>query len=225
MQCGSGMSKAFYNWIQASFDKGAIRKSGAIIAADFNYAEKTSHRISQAFITEVTIPALDAGAKDPAYLAVSVSAPTVTVDASSAGQTVQGAKQKAWLPSNFVFEIDGMDTSRVASIDSFTWKCSIAPDGSPVFDVSDIAVTFPPSSVSSWRAWYQSLASGADDERSGALTIVGANDGAVITFNLSNLGLYKLSYTATKGKSGATKRVMRAEMYCERMHLLPTVNK
>ena len=73
LQCGAGMSKAFYNWMKDSFDKGAIRKNGSIVSADFDYKEKKSARLSNAFITEVTIPALDATAKDPAYLAVSMS--------------------------------------------------------------------------------------------------------------------------------------------------------
>lgn len=227
MQIGSGMSKSFYNWMKDSFDKGAIRKNGSVVSADFNYNEKRRSQASAMFITEVTIPALDASSKDPAYLAVKLAVERITVLPSS-GAPVQARKQKAWLPANFVFEIDGMDTSRVASIDSFTWKCSIAPDGSPVFDVSDIALEFPVSSLSSWQEWFRSLASGADDERDGALTIVGAENGAVITFPLHNLGLFSL-YKATQGKTGKTKLAregrMRAEMYCERMRVLPTVNK
>ena len=88
------------------------------------------------------------------------------------GSPCQGAKQKAWLPANFVFELDGVDTSRVASIDSFTWKCAVAADGSQVLDVSDIGVSFPARpSLSSWqRVVRRDMASGADDERDGALT-------------------------------------------------------
>ena len=69
-----------------------------------------------------------------------------------------------------MFEIGGVDTSRVATIDSFTWKCAVADDGSFVLDVSDIGVTFPKASLPSWQQWYDSLAGGADDERHGALT-------------------------------------------------------
>ena len=41
-----------------------MRKNGAIIAGDFNYKEKSSRAISKAFITEVTIPALDGASKE-----------------------------------------------------------------------------------------------------------------------------------------------------------------
>jgi hypothetical protein len=178
VQVGSAMGKPMYDWIKASFDKGYQRKNGALIAADFNYKEKSRHTMSQAFISEVTIPALDGASKEAGYLAVGVTAPKVT-DAAGSGAPVQAAKQKAWLCSNFAFQLDGLDTSRVASIDSFTWKCSVAPDGSQVLDVSDIGVTFPKASLSSWQQWYQSLASGADDERDGALTLVGASGLAI----------------------------------------------
>jgi hypothetical protein len=206
LQVGSAMAKPMYDWIKASFDKGYVRKNGAIIAADYNYKEKRHTEMSQAFISSVTIPHLDGASKDPAYLAVSLS-PTKLTDTTPSGAPVQAAKQKAWIPSNFVFEVGGVDTSRVASIDSFTWKCTVADDGSFVLDVSDIGVTFPKTSLSSWQKWYDSLAGGADDERQGALTIVGAS-GLAITIGLENLGLYRLLPTVNKR--------VKAEMYCER---------
>src|SRR5581483_11295620 len=36
VNCGTGMSKGFYDWIKASFDHNYVRKDGAIITADFN---------------------------------------------------------------------------------------------------------------------------------------------------------------------------------------------
>jgi hypothetical protein len=209
VQAGSGMDTTFYNWIKDSFDKGVVRQSGAIVAGDFNWNEKRRASISQAAISSVTFPALDGSSKDPAYLAVDIS-PTDVKSPPPSGQPIQGGQQKAWLPSNFVFEIGGVDTSRVASVDSFTWKCTVAPDGSLVMDVSDIGVTFPRSSLASWQRWYDSLVSGADDERDGALTLVGAHEGAVVTVGLYNLGVHRLS--PQPGYAGR----MKAEMYCER---------
>jgi hypothetical protein len=218
LQVGSGMGKGMYNWIKDSFDKGVVRKNGAIIAADFNYVEKSRRTASQAFISSVTVPALDATAKDPAYIAVSLACDKVT-PVKPTGQVVQGQKQKAWIPSNYVFEIDGANTKRVASIDSFTWKCRLASNGSFGIEIDDIAVTFPKEDLSSWQQWYNNLVGGEADERDGALTLIGADDGAVVTFVLSNLGLYRL-----RPAQGAAGRI-KAEMYCERMRLLPTVNK
>ena len=216
LQVGSGMSTAMYNWMKDSFDKGfAARKNGAIISGDFNWNEKSRQPLSNAFISSVTIPALD-GTVDiapPAYVAVKVKPPIrqapTKPDASPAPMPPERTA-KGWLPGNFVFEIDGVDTSRVATIDSFTWKCTVAADGSFVLDVSDIGVTFPSARLSSWQRWLDSLLGGSDDERDGRLTLVGANNGAVITVGLSNLGLHRLY-----PQPGYASRV-KAEMYVEK---------
>ncbi len=210
VQVGSGMSKPMYDWIKASFDKGYVRKGGAILAADFNYKEKSRSTASTMSISALTVPALDGASKEHGYLAVDISCPQVTTGKPT-GQDIRGqlgSKQKAWMCSNFVFEVAGADTSRVATVDSFTWKCSIAADGSVLMDVSDIVVTFPRADVSSWQQWYRSMMSGADDERDGALTLKGASGGAVVTFSFENLGLYRLLPTVNKR--------VQAEMYCER---------
>jgi hypothetical protein len=209
VQVGSAMGKPMYDWIKASFDKGYVPKSGTVTAGDFNYKEKSRHTMSQMSISSITVPELDAGSKEAGYLAVNLSSPKVTT-VQPTGQDIRGqlgSKQKAWLCSNFVFEVNGADTSRVASIDSFTWKCSIASDGSVAIDISDLGVTFPRDSVASWQQWYRSMISGGNDERDGALTLVGAG-GIACTFVFENLGLYRLLPTVNKR--------VKAEMYCER---------
>jgi hypothetical protein len=213
-QVGARMGKPMYDWIKASFDHKYERKSGAIHAADSNRMDKGGRAISTMQINSVTIPALDAASKDPAYLAVGCTVSNVT-DIPASGQPVDVAKQKHWVPSNYVFEIDGVDTSRVAKIDSFTWKCSIAADGSAVTEVSRIKVKFPwldaASPPGSWARWYQNLANGVNDERNGTLTL-GSVDGAALTFHLLNLGLVKLG----PDPSAPTRR-FNAELYCEEM--------
>ena len=214
-QVGSGMGQPMYDWIKASFDQGYVRKSGALIAADFNYNEKARRSFSDALITEVTIPALDIrpplAVGDSCYIIMTCPALTVA-DVTPSGLPEQAAKQKAWLCSNFVLEIDGVDTSRVTKIDSFTWKNSTAADGSSVLEVSDIGVTFPRASLPSWKRWYDSLGSGADDERNGTLTLVGAQGGAVVTIGLGRLGINELLPDAP---FGTTSGRVKVEMYCE----------
>ena len=217
IQIGSGMSKPMYDWIQASWDKGYVRKNGAIIAADFNYKEKARREFTDALITEVTIPALDKASGVPVRGTVTVKFRAASVvEGAGSGAPVQAAKHKAWLCSNFVLVIGGLDTSRVASIDSFTWKQSVQADGSVVLDAGNLGVTFPRASLPSWQRWYDNFAVGGDatDERNGTLELVG-QDGTVLNLGLFNLGLYRL----WPQQGYWTK----AEMYCER--LLPTVNK
>lgn len=222
IQIGSNMSEGFYSWIQDSWDKKYVRKNGAIIAADFNYKEKARREFTDALITEVTIPALDtflpSGVPVRGTISVKFSAASVA-DVPGSGAPVIAAKHKAWLCSNFRLIVQGVDTTRVASIDSFTWKQSVQADGSVVLDAGDIGVSFPPASMPSWRRWYNNFAVGGDatDERNGTLELVG-QDGTVLDISLFNLGLYRLDPNAGAG----IKRV-KAELYIER--LLPTVNK
>ena len=223
IRVGCGMGKGMYDWIQNSFDKGSVRKNGAVISADFNLNEKARREFTNALITEVTFPALDGASKDPAYLTVTFS-PDSVADVPPSGLPVQAARQKAWLPANFRLVIDGVDTTRVASIDSFTWKQKIIenPTGgsSVVLDAGDLGVFFPSASLPSWQRWYDNFAVGGDatDERHGILELVGAS-GAVLDLDLSNLGIYQL-----KGDTlGSSARRFKVKCYCER--LLPTVNK
>src|SRR5687767_9111502 len=58
VEVGMGMSRLFYDWIRASFDKGYVTKSGEMIAANFDYEAQSARVFNDAYISEVTIPAL-----------------------------------------------------------------------------------------------------------------------------------------------------------------------
>src|SRR5687768_13133554 len=79
LQCGTGMSKAFYNWIKESFDHKQSRKSGAIIAADYDYKEISRHTFTNALISEIGFPALDASSKDAARMTLKLAPETTRI--------------------------------------------------------------------------------------------------------------------------------------------------
>jgi hypothetical protein len=76
LECGTGMTAAFYAWLQAAFACELVRKSGSILSADFNYKEVARRDFSNALITEISFPKLDASSKDPASLTVSFAPET-----------------------------------------------------------------------------------------------------------------------------------------------------
>ncbi len=130
---GIGMGKGMYEWIQAAFDKNFLTKSGTLTAADFNYKSKSELTFSGGLITSVTVPKLDGSSKDAAYFDIEFEAETVRWakgdDKDIKGKV--GPKQKAWLCSNFMVTIGDEGSTpckRVASVDSFTWKCSVVSD-------------------------------------------------------------------------------------------------
>src|SRR5688572_25663174 len=73
IQVGMSMSKPFYDWIEAFFDGKAERKNGAIVAADFFYAERARREFTQAMIKEMTFPKLDGQDKNAAYMSMAVA--------------------------------------------------------------------------------------------------------------------------------------------------------
>lgn len=132
---GIGMGKGLYDWIRAAFDKGYITKNGTFTSADFNYKAQSALTFSRALITEVTVPKLDGSSKDAAYFDVGFEAEEVRW-AKGGGEDIRGKigpKQKAWLCSNFRVEIGGLPCDRIATVDSFTWKCAVATDMVGIF--------------------------------------------------------------------------------------------
>src|SRR4051812_48730780 len=128
IQCGTGMSKGFYGWIKDSFDHKYSRKNGAVISCDYNYKEHSRLTFTNALITEIGFPALDAGSKDAAKMSIKVSPEYTRMTTSTGGASVAGkykndqAVQKKWLPSNFRLKIDGLDCTRVNKIEAITVK-------------------------------------------------------------------------------------------------------
>ena len=127
---GIGMGRGMYEWIKASFDKGAYSYHGAVVSGDFNYKAQSRLDFEDALITSVTIPKLEGGSDQPAYFDIEFEAEKVRW-AKGGGEDIRstiGPVQKQWLCSNFLVEIGNLPCTRVASVDTFSWKCSVAPD-------------------------------------------------------------------------------------------------
>lgn len=163
---GIGMGKGMYDWIKQSFDKSYEMKSGYFVSGDFNYKAQSRLDFEDALITSVTVPAFDGASKDAAYFDVEFEPERVRWS-KGGGEDIRakvGPKQKAWLCSNFRFELGALPTSRVAKIDSFTWKCAIAADQVGIFrepTKHPAKVTVPDLKVSISMADYQPWADAA----------------------------------------------------------------
>ena len=132
---GIGMGKGMYDWIRAAFDKGYITKNGTFTSADFNYKAQSSLTFMNALITEVVVPKLSGDSKDSAYFDIGFDAEMVRW-AKGGGEDIRGKigpAQKNWICSNFRVEIGNLPCDRVASVESFTWKCAVASDQIGIF--------------------------------------------------------------------------------------------
>ncbi len=236
--CGTGMSKAFYEWIKASFDHKYGRKNGAILAADYNYTEHSRLTFFNALITEVGFPALDAASKDAAKMSIKFS-PEYTRQTVGQAATISGKYstdanvQKKWLPANFRLRIDGLEESctRVNKIESIVVKQKVVenPVGElrdyekepALLEVPNLVVTFPESHSKQFYDWHESFVikgnNGDNMEKGGTLEFLTPNLQEVLfSITFSHLGIFKL--TPEKVESGSENiRRLKAEMYCEDM--------
>jgi len=130
VQVGMAMSQPFYDWIEYFFAGKALRKTGAIIAADFYYNERARREFTGAMIKELTFPKLDAADKNAAYLSVGIAVESIVFKAGNAAKLPAPKgfdSQKLWTACNFSFRLDGFEDAckRVSKIDSFTVKQNV----------------------------------------------------------------------------------------------------
>jgi hypothetical protein len=230
---GIGMGKGMYEWIEQSFKKGHQTKDGQFTAADFDYKAQSKIEFFSALITGVTVPKLSGDSKDAAYFDVEFE-PERVKWSKGGGEVINGKlgqKQKQWMCSNFRIEIGKLPCTRIASVDSFTWKCAIAPDQLGTFNectkhpakvtVPDLKFSISHADHQAWADWaYSWFISGnraETDEVDGAIVFLGPNlKDELGRIDLKNLGIKKFSEDDNEANSEKIKR-FNVEMYCEAM--------
>jgi len=149
LQIGMAMSKEFYTWMESFFTGKAIRKDGAIIAADFYYKERARREFTNAMIKELTFPKLDGQDKNTAYMSVALAVEDIKFlkgKGAELKQNAGGAEQKAWKACNFRLFLGDFDCTRVTKVDSFTIKQNVleyASGGSRWASKTPSAIDFP----------------------------------------------------------------------------------
>jgi len=235
INCGTGMSKGFYEWIKASFDHNYSRKNGAVITADYNYKEHSRLTWTFGLISEIGFPALDASSKDAAKMSIKVHPEYTRTTTTSGGPSVSGkyainpAVQKKWLPANFRLKIDGLDCTRVNKIEAIVVKQKIIDnavgelrdyESEPAhLEIPNLVVTLAESHSKEFYDWHEDFVikgnNGDDKEKGGTLEYLTPNLAEVLfTLTFKHLGIFKL--TPEKVEAGSENiRRSKAEMYCE----------
>lgn len=230
---GIGMGKGMYQWIRAAFDKGFVTKNGTLTAADFDYKAQSQLTFFNALITGVTVPKLSGDSKEAAYFDVEFEAEQVRW-AKGGGEVIKGTigpKQKAWLCSNFRIEIGSLPCTRIASVDSFTWKCAVVPDEVGEFreptkhpakvTTPDLKFSISYADHQAWadaaRRWFVDGHHKEEDEMTGRIVFLDPNmKDELGHIELMGLGFKKFSDEDMEANSEKIKR-FNVEMYCEGM--------
>ena len=233
--CGTGMSKAFYQWLQNSFEKKYSRQKGSIVAADYNFEAISEIEFHEALITEFGMPALDAASKDPAKMTVKFS-PEYTRFKKGSGKINAPTKaevQKRWLPSNFRITINGLEDAckKVNKIEALVMKQKVVDDVSgetrdylkmPAhLETPNVVFTVAESHAEAVYQWHEDFVIKGNceqkAEKSGSIVYLTPDlKTELFTVELINLGIFKL--TPDKAEAGNEQiRRLKVEMYCEEM--------
>jgi hypothetical protein len=218
VNCGAGMSRNFYDWIQATFERRFTRKSGMVIVCDYDGREKTRMEWSNAAITEVGFPACDAASKDPATMSITFSPETIREQTIPGGGRAYPAvnrsgqgMQKKWLPSNFRLQITGLEAActRVNKIEAIVVRQGAsggyqALGGAGGLQGSNLVVTLPEVDAAAFSKWHEGFVKGSagrESEKNGTLTYL-APDLRDALFTLTFRGLAISRVTWGKIQSG-----------------------
>lgn len=230
IECGTGMSRAFYDWVGSSFGGATVRKTGAVITLD--QASKPAARLDfyNALVVSLVLPGLDRSATAGATMAVTLKAEQTSWQKS--GGTLDlgvyaSSLPKAWNISAFRIQIDGLNTdcTHVTRISPLTLGMKTKTDSfgserNPTLapgavEFSNIALELPGTSAEGFTKWHQdSVVKGNPSTRNGSVEFFAPGSSTpYFSVKLNGLGIYKLS---SRGPS-KTALPVTVSLYCEQM--------
>jgi hypothetical protein len=228
------LDQRVYQWLADTLAGKFVRRDGSIVALDNQLKPVSEREFVRSLLSEVTFPALDASSKEPAYLTIKL-APELTRSKAGSGASGKGVstKAKAWQSQNFKLEIDELDCTKVAKVDSFTITQKVATDQigdargrrkQPAsLEVSNLRITLAESSAKTWTSWFDAFVikgnNSPEHERNGKLSFLAADRKTVLgEVSFFNLGIFRLE---PEPRSAGVEQVARvhADLYCERMEL------
>jgi hypothetical protein len=240
VSCGTGMSKAFYDWVAQGSDVqgGSPGKSGAVVTCDLQ--QRVLSRLEWSFgrLTAINFPALDAASKGQAALTVKIS-PEMTRQRAGDGSHLgyQYKPHKAWLSQNFRLKIDGLEEacSRVSRIGPVTITHDM--DSVPIADgrdpeseigrvhLSDLIITLPESRATVFYDWFEDFVikgnNSPTNEKNGTLDFLTPNlSSTLFSLQFSHLGIYEM--TSPSNLPGTEINKVTAKMYCEAIQFVAT---
>lgn len=235
LEIGMALSRPVLDWIAGSWQRKYSRRSGSIIHADFDFRSKIEQWFEDALITETKFPTLDGGARDPAYLGVTIQPERIDTKRGDGHRVtgITGMAQKMWTPSNFRLDINGIDCEHVNRIDAFSVSQRVRPLylGSQRFpeleptgvDFSNITVYTAVEHAQDFMRWYEAFVvkggKESREERDGYLEFLGPDTRTVLfTINLNRLGVHRLTIEKSTANAEQIKRC-RIELYMESMSL------
>lgn len=224
------------SWIQDSIAKAPVARSGAIVFYDANLVEWKRLVFSNALITEIALPVVDASNRDPLQMTIRLtpestrwtggsgkagktSSPTKLLRASGGVRfSVQGCEEAA----PFITKVEGLGVKR-ALLSAAEGQQRFKRISTGALDVPPIKIFLPEMRAANYYNWFDSVvmkggASG-DGERQGLVEwLTPDRTGVIASAQLQNLGIVRFApepYTP----NSETAPLVKVELYCERLSI------
>lgn len=232
---GLGMGQAMYDWLKQAFEHGASTQSGTLATGDFNFKQRSLLTFDDALLTAITVPRLDGSSKDSGAIDIEF-VPRHARLSKGDGSDIRSAfpsRQQPWVCSNFRFELGSLPCARVASIESFTWRCALADDTIGIFPepaqrpvvvaVPDLRLSISAADYDAWaqaaQAWFVDGHHLEGDEMNGLITLLTPDLQTPLgAISLANVGFKRFSQLPPSDGSDGLYR-FTVDLYVERMSL------
>ena len=232
LDCGTGMSRTFYDWVGSAFSGKTMRRSGALIGLDPNSKPKARLDFSSALVKSLALPALDRSAKENAFMTVTISPERTSFAESGDPQNLgvyASALPKAWSVGSFRIQIDGLskECSHVTYISSLKLGQGIVKDQvgetrDPVLEggaieFSNITLKLPGSFAAGFNKWADdSMVKGNTLEKDGSIDFFApGSSSSYFSVKLGGLGIFGMTYPP--GGRTNTALPVTVNLYCEGM--------
>lgn len=205
--------------------------SGSVVLADMNFKPRAEMTFDGALATELRLPRLDAAGRSLGVLGLALQAEKSRLLSEPKSSLQQPAPTgRRWMVNNFELGIDGVDCSRVLSVDlprivrvalaSDTGggrlrRPTLAPGRSTL---GPMTVRFHMGTDTGWAKWADSMAQGQTEERAAKVTLLDTDRRRVLGTIELRVGLRSLQIERI-GLGGQSGLTLVAELYVETIRL------
>jgi hypothetical protein len=231
LTCGSTIDASLFAWMQQMVSGGQRAKNGALISVDA-YGGHVIDRLdfTNALMTGLTLPALDASSRQAGQFAIELTPEQVQLTAPKVSYQWMSRLPDHWQVANFQVTIAGLDCTMVVQVDALPISIEmqqqavgaqrIAPLVPSRIEIPDLSLSLAPPAAD-FTQWHEDFAihqtGGSQHEKHGQLDYLGNTlHDVLFSVTFDQLGIHKL----TRSYDSSGPRV-RASMYCGRMQLVP----
>lgn len=177
----------------------SVKKQVVLTEVNSDYRETVRRTLSDTKLTRLELPALDGSVTTAMRFKLGLT-PTIIAFEKGSGALVKplGQKQKVATSNRFTVAIEGMESRRVAYVESFV----ISRSARDVPQFSALALHVPDSDMATWRSW---ASQGTSVKKTGSITWLDAANNTLLSLDMRGLNVSGLSALGTKVPNGISR--------------------